>query len=497
LHTVDNDLQFPGVDTPPETHCAADDPYVVSALVSTYNAERLIRGCLEDLELQTIASRLEIIVIDSGSREDERTIVEEFRRSHDNVVYIRTEERESLYAAWNRGIRVARGKYLTNANTDDRHRRDALERMATVLDADSDVALVYGDVAATDKENQSFDSSPTIGAALWPDFDAWSLFLSCYVGPQPMWRKAVHHTYGFFDGSLRSAGDYEFWLRMARRERFHHIPEILGLYLYSDAGIQLNDQQLSMRESVESRERHWPREWEPVAGFCVDYGVRAPGGSDLTAGACESLRPLVSIIMTTSGQPPRLVRTMESLTAQSLLDFEVVLVADNGRDPSGVVAPFRPHMCLQQVVFSNDLKGSAKRTVGLKIARGKYITYLDDRTVLHPHHLRTLVDYLEEHGCRAAYTSARRVEADVGTGRWERAKRRLRRAIDFKFGLSPEDDLLATPCVMHERSRFDAAGYSDEALEAGEGRAAWDRMAKKSAAAHIRRTTAERVEDVD
>ncbi len=30
------------------------------------------------------------------------------------------EARETLYQAWNRGIKQARGRYLTNANTDDR-----------------------------------------------------------------------------------------------------------------------------------------------------------------------------------------------------------------------------------------------------------------------------------------------------------------------------------------------------------------------------------------
>ena len=36
---------------------------IISAIVSTYNAEKYIKGCLEDLENQTIADKIEIIVV--------------------------------------------------------------------------------------------------------------------------------------------------------------------------------------------------------------------------------------------------------------------------------------------------------------------------------------------------------------------------------------------------------------------------------------------------
>src|SRR5687768_12897488 len=104
---------------------------LVTALVSTYRSEAFMQGCLQDLVEQTLYAQgaLEIVVIDSGSPENERAIVEQFQRRHPRIVYLRT-ERETLYAAWNRGIGAAGGKYLTNANTDDRHRRDALEILA-------------------------------------------------------------------------------------------------------------------------------------------------------------------------------------------------------------------------------------------------------------------------------------------------------------------------------------------------------------------------------
>ena len=73
-------------------------PVLVSAIVSTYNAENYIRGCLEDLLAQTLADRMEIIVVDSASEQNEGDIVREFQQRFKRLVYIRTKSRESVYA---------------------------------------------------------------------------------------------------------------------------------------------------------------------------------------------------------------------------------------------------------------------------------------------------------------------------------------------------------------------------------------------------------------
>ena len=91
----------------------APPPVLVSAIVSTFNAARFIRGCIEDLEGQTISDKIEIIIVDSASEQNEGEIVREFQERYPNIRYTRTEQRESVYAAWNRGIRMARGKYIT------------------------------------------------------------------------------------------------------------------------------------------------------------------------------------------------------------------------------------------------------------------------------------------------------------------------------------------------------------------------------------------------
>jgi len=223
---------------------------LISAIVSTYNSERYIRGCIEDLERQTIADQIEIIVIDSCSPEQEGLIVHELQQVYSNIRYIRTEERETVYAAWNRAIQVARGRYLTNANTDDRHRADAFERMAAVLNDDPAIDLVYADALITTTPNETFEQCTRTGVFTWlePDRNAL-LYRGCFIGPQPLWRKSLHEVYGLFDPKYITSGDYEFWLRVSQTASFHHIAEPLGLYLSSPTSIEHTNEERKGREN--------------------------------------------------------------------------------------------------------------------------------------------------------------------------------------------------------------------------------------------------------
>ena len=238
-----------------------EDPPLVSAIVSTYKAERFMPGLLTDLEGQTIADRMEIVVVDSNSPQNEGAVVKEFQRRYDNIVYLRTEERENSHVSFSRAIQLARGKYVTLANTDDRRRADALERMAEALESRPQVALAYADMAITLRENDTFETAREKKFFLWPEFDPVLFFQICYVGSQPMWRRALHEVYGYFDPEFWSAGDYEFWLRLIRSEKFLHIPEILGLYLFSPQSNENRDRLLSSKESEKARERYWPSGW--------------------------------------------------------------------------------------------------------------------------------------------------------------------------------------------------------------------------------------------
>ncbi|GIV50515.1 MAG: hypothetical protein KatS3mg038_1036 [Candidatus Kapaibacterium sp.] len=236
----------------------------VSALVSVYNAERFLEGRLVDLASQSLWERgeLEIVVINSGSKQDDESIVFEFwghleASARERLVYIKT-MREPLYCAWNRGVRLARGQYLTNANADDRLAPDALERLCAALDDASSLVMgVYGDCYVTSTPNATWNgfyqldypSYYPLGFTNWDQATPEVMAERCVVGNCPLWRRDMHDKCGLFDESYLLAGDYEMWLRaMAYGYRFLKIagPPI-GLF-YHDPGqlSRANRQQIVM-----------------------------------------------------------------------------------------------------------------------------------------------------------------------------------------------------------------------------------------------------------
>lgn len=232
--------------------------YLVSAIVSTYNAEKFFSDCICNLIGQSLYEKgqLEIIIINSGSEQDEERIAQYYIETHDHIVYQHT-ERETLYAAWNRAINLAKGKYIVNANTDDTLRLDALELLAAALDAYPEADLAYGDCALSRVPNDSFSNHHAYHISDYPPYNPALGMLFCLLGPHPMWRKNLFSEIGMFDPSYRAAGDYEFQMRfiMAGRSAIH-VPEVLSLFCQNAEGLSLASE-TSSREavSIESRYR--------------------------------------------------------------------------------------------------------------------------------------------------------------------------------------------------------------------------------------------------
>jgi glycosyltransferase involved in cell wall biosynthesis len=210
---------------------------LVSVIVSTYNSEEFIEGKIMDLISQTIFDKIEIIIVNSGSLQNEEAIVKKYLDNYSNIKYIRTIQRESIYKAWNRGIEIARGKFITNANTDDRLNENAFEILSNYLLTNPDVSLVYADQYVTSVPNQLFEETkldPKATAYRSPDFNYFYQLDRGLVFSQPMWHAKIHFEDDiWYDENYEICGDYDFQLKLSQRHKIFHIPEFLGTFYLS------------------------------------------------------------------------------------------------------------------------------------------------------------------------------------------------------------------------------------------------------------------------
>ncbi len=292
---------------------------LVSVIVALYNGEKFIQGLLEDLEAQTMAKRIEIVIVETGSTTDEINVIREFQKRFDNILYVRTSYRVNVAAACNFGIRIASGIYITLGPADDRRRHNSLEVLSSELEANHDVGLVYADNFVTNCENQTFERHIRSGHKIRPEFCPEIMLSGCHMGPQAMWRKSLHEEIGYFDEVLESATDYEFWCRIATRYPMKHVPAYLGLYFDNPKGIVNSNASRNHQQTKEVQKLY--------------EGIFPPPAKDYSRGM-HYLKPMnepkyVNICMVTFN---RLEFTKPAIA--SILDFtcypHVITVVDNG-----------------------------------------------------------------------------------------------------------------------------------------------------------------------
>ena len=263
----------------------------VSAIISTYNNSSFLGGCIRDLLNQSLykSGNIEILVVDTGSNESEGKILRGFQNNYSGIKYIRTDKRESLYKAWNRGLEVASGEYITNANTDDRHHFECLERLVNKLEEQPDHDVAYGNLYKSSVANETFEHNDKSKPCYSQKYHPGSLLLHDFIGAQPVWRKSLHDKIGLFDESFEVAGDYEFFLRAASKGcKFIHEPRAEGIMLWHQGALSTRDSKGIKEKNVLFEKYRNPKNliryyqknisselFDPIIDSFLDLGIRS------------------------------------------------------------------------------------------------------------------------------------------------------------------------------------------------------------------------------
>jgi hypothetical protein len=130
----------------------------------------------------------------------------------------------------------------------------------------------------------------------------------------------------------------------------------------------------------------------------------------------------VSVVVPLYNKAAYVIRTLESISAQTLGDFEAIVVDDGSTDGSGELAAKHPDRRFRVIVQSNAGPGAA-RNRGIAEAQGDFIAFLDADDAWLPEYLENSVASLERCGPEVASVTSGHMErlSDVSdSDRWRR-----------------------------------------------------------------------------
>ena len=191
------------------------DPPLVSIITCTLNAGELLQQTIESIRQQRYKN-YEYIVIDGGSTDSTLDVVDQYR---DMITVFVSEPDSGIYDAWNKGLRLAKGKYFSFLGAGDRYMEDGLMHLVDCAIANPSAEYISARIVFIR------DGSPyrEVGSA-W----SWSQFRhhmsTAHAGA--LHSKTLFDKYGVFDTAFKIAGDYELLIRAGANLHANFVNEV-------------------------------------------------------------------------------------------------------------------------------------------------------------------------------------------------------------------------------------------------------------------------------
>ncbi len=200
---------------------------LVSAIIPNYNYARYLCDAVDSVLAQTYP-KIEIIVVDDGSKDDSREIL---RRYGDRITAI-FQQNQGVAAARNRGVAESSGEYIAFLDADDAWLPAKIDnQMSRFKSGDERLGLVHVGVADID-DRGNFLGESTEG--MEGDVSGELLMFRRPViqggGSGFMMPRSVFEEVGGFDTRMSTSADWDISYRVCSRYKVGFVPEVLLKY---------------------------------------------------------------------------------------------------------------------------------------------------------------------------------------------------------------------------------------------------------------------------
>ncbi len=220
----------------------------VSVVVPNYNHARYLPQRIESILHQTYQD-FELILLDDCSTDQSRAVLSQYVGDPRVHTEFNKSNSGSAFRQWNKGVHLARGKYVWIAESDDYADERFLERLVPILENDDTVAYAYcrsWQVTADGRQQGFHDEYGQYkGPRGWEadycvdgrqECRDYFLFMTPVSNASAaVFRKSAYDSVGGADESMILCADCKLWAAIALTGRVAYISEPLNYYRLHDA----------------------------------------------------------------------------------------------------------------------------------------------------------------------------------------------------------------------------------------------------------------------
>jgi alpha-1,3-rhamnosyltransferase len=218
---------------------------LVSVIIPAYNHEMYIEEALQSVINQTYKN-IQLIVINDGSTDGTGAVIVNFIKKNDkfNIEYF-SKPNEGICRTFNKGLELAKGKYIALLASDDMYASDKTEKQLRLMEENANIGLVFSDhyfvrfnqvtqIKATDYK----PSTKRCFVNNIQNVNMYEKLLTENIIPAltVLIRKECFDKVGGFDNDLQRE-DYDMWLRISKEFPIAFIDEPLAYYRIHDSNL--------------------------------------------------------------------------------------------------------------------------------------------------------------------------------------------------------------------------------------------------------------------
>ena len=210
----------------------------ISVIVPVYNTSKYLEKCMESILNQSL-KEIEVICINDGSTDNSLKILEKISKQ-DRRVKVINQINKGLTATRNIGLRLAKGKYIINIDSDDWIEKDYFENIFYKAEVENlDLVCSGINIAVNEKIVKTFkDSYMSDEMVIGGEYYLRGLLEDLFWGA--IWNKLIKREIYmrediFFNENIFIGEDYEFLCRLASKlNRIESLEKAYYIYRKGD-----------------------------------------------------------------------------------------------------------------------------------------------------------------------------------------------------------------------------------------------------------------------